>query len=539
MKKKSTIISILIMAIITFTLLGLTYAYYRTRVIGNENPTSIKATVKKLEIVYNDGTSIMNMEGKIRPGFIALKNFNVENTGSESATYSIILENINNTYTRTTDWEYSLYEGKYEKIEDLNTAIDGGLAPISSSNINEKNYQVIKGSVEIPEAPEGERSIKYYTLKVEYKNLDEDQSDDMGAKLSFKVNITDEWFTWGEAPEGTLLYALKNNNNYVEPYNLGVTANTSKPGKTISTATEALLSSAEDDFGTSYYFRGNVTNNFVNFAGMCWRVMRVQGDGSIKLILEDQYAECNSDNYTGDWQIPFENATTKGNFGFTTTNSTIKNITYLNPGTDGARSMSVAFRYFQDSMEVSDLAMLSNNNWCFANNAYKEQNVSDESKLDEATILNYKTSATQFHYDSRVRLEYLQEPTFKCFGTTMTDWEDDKNTPMYVGGITANEYVYAGGKFSAVQNNSFYLLNSAFKNGNLSNKYFWTMSPYSFNGSIDRGMIIWSTGNLSHSGVGDHFAYRPSVLLKSNVLATTDTTSTEIAGTQNNPYIVG
>ncbi len=42
---------------------------------------------------------------------------------------------------------------------------------------------------------------------------------------------------------------------------------------------------AEDDYGTSYYYRGAVENNYVVFANMCWRVVRVVGDGSIKLTL--------------------------------------------------------------------------------------------------------------------------------------------------------------------------------------------------------------------------------------------------------------
>ena len=51
--------------------------------------------------------------------------------------------------------------------------------------------------------------------------------------------------------------------------------------------TEALLSSAEDDYGTSYYFRGLVKNNYVEFANMCWRIVRVTGDGSVKLVLHN------------------------------------------------------------------------------------------------------------------------------------------------------------------------------------------------------------------------------------------------------------
>ena len=50
---------------------------------------------------------------------------------------------------------------------------------------------------------------------------------------------------------------------------------------------EALLASAEDDYGTSYYFRGSVTNNYVEFANKCWRIVRIGGDNTVKLILHN------------------------------------------------------------------------------------------------------------------------------------------------------------------------------------------------------------------------------------------------------------
>ena len=60
---------------------------------------------------------------------------------------------------------------------------------------------------------------------------------------------------------------------------------------------EKELSYAEDDYGTSYYYRGDVTNNYVNFGSMCWKIVRVQGDGSIKIVLEDENNECNGEGY--------------------------------------------------------------------------------------------------------------------------------------------------------------------------------------------------------------------------------------------------
>ena len=51
--------------------------------------------------------------------------------------------------------------------------------------------------------------------------------------------------------------------------------------------TEALLASTEDDYGTSYYFRGDVKNNYVEFANKCWRIVRIGGDNTAKLILHN------------------------------------------------------------------------------------------------------------------------------------------------------------------------------------------------------------------------------------------------------------
>ena len=48
----------------------------------------------------------------------------------------------------------------------------------------------------------------------------------------------------------------------------------------------SLLCSAPDNYGTSYYFRGNVSNNYVYFAGYYWRIVRINGDNSIRIIYD-------------------------------------------------------------------------------------------------------------------------------------------------------------------------------------------------------------------------------------------------------------
>ena len=41
-----------------------------------------------------------------------------------------------------------------------------------------------------------------------------------------------------------------------------------------------------DDYGTTYFYRGDIKNNYISFAGYLWRIIRVNGDGSFRLILE-------------------------------------------------------------------------------------------------------------------------------------------------------------------------------------------------------------------------------------------------------------
>ena len=49
-------------------------------------------------------------------------------------------------------------------------------------------------------------------------------------------------------------------------------------------STDGYVCSAPDDYGTSYYFRGNVENNWVKFANSYWRIIRINGDNTIRMI---------------------------------------------------------------------------------------------------------------------------------------------------------------------------------------------------------------------------------------------------------------
>ena len=54
----------------------------------------------------------------------------------------------------------------------------------------------------------------------------------------------------------------------------------------------------EDDEGESYYYRGPVKNNYVSFAGFIWRIIRRNGDGSVRMIYSGKSTSDTGDNVT-------------------------------------------------------------------------------------------------------------------------------------------------------------------------------------------------------------------------------------------------
>ena len=91
-----------------------------------------------------------------------------------------------------------------------------------------------------------------------------------------------------------------------------------------------------------------------------------------------------------------------------------------------------------------------------------------------------------------------------------------------VGLLTTDEAALAGGYNSG--NSGYYLYT-----GN----YYWTMSPYRFNGSYARVRIVYSAGDLSNfSDVDASRGVRPVLNLKSGSLTSGD-------GSALNPFLVG
>ena len=309
-------------------------------------------------------------------------------------------------------------------------------------------------------------------------------------------------------------------------------------GAAVSTAEEALLASAEDDYGTSYYFRGAVKNNYVEFANKCWRIVRISGDGSVKLILHN-------DNTAGVAN-PCDAANNSNSAAFArysgTTYTSVFNTNYndnayvgFKYGTPGSSTYEATHANTNNSTILNNLETWYTNNlkdyadaiadtvWC-----NDKTNVTDTTfnpdGYSNVNGLGYAKNAT--YYGATQRLVSKSNsaggtgPSLKCNG------ELSKVTSK-VGLITADELAFAG-YAARLQNATTYLQENA------TDTYWWSLSPAGLNyGSA----IVWVVG-----GSGGNFAFfngrvdfvnqvRPSISLKS-------TTNVTGEGTSSSPFVV-
>ena len=307
------------------------------------------------------------------------------------------------------------------------------------------------------------------------------------------------------------------------------------PGAAISTADEALLASAEDDYGTSYYFRGAVTNNYVEFANKCWRIVRVSGDGSVKLILHN-------DNKTGVAN-PCDAANNSASAAFARYSGETYKSAFNANYNDNAY---VGFKY--GTVGAGDYALThanTNKSTILTNlEAWYNDNLSTYEKvIDDTVWCNDKTNVTDTSYDplrlSPNGLGYGANKTY--YGATQrlvnTSGSAGGTGPSLkcngelskinskVGLITADELALAG--YAYAKNNT-----TTYLQENATDTYWWSLSPGGFSGGYAR---VWgvsgSSGVFDGSSVRYTFGVRPSISLKSTTNATGN-------GTSDSPFII-
>ncbi len=244
------------------------------------------------------------------------------------------------------------------------------------------------------------------------------------------------------------------------------TVNSTTPDfSTVATTNEGVYA-AEDDLGTSYYFRGAVDNNWVQFGkdstgnDMYWRIIRINGDGSIRMI------------YTGTTsptEITKVVMTGKG---------TYISIGEFNDNISDSGSIYVGYMYTDGEYFKSSKIKTKIDNW------YKTTTLKDNSLItddqifcNDQSISSTKTlsDGTVNFFGARGRIVDNKTPILTCPTgskkfTSKNSTIGNKKLDYAVGLITADEVAMAGGVYE-IKNSSYYLY---------INHTYWLGSPYSF-----------------------------------------------------------
>ena len=274
----------------------------------------------------------------------------------------------------------------------------------------------------------------------------------------------------------------------------------------------------QDDDGVTYYYRGNVTNNYVKFAGYYWRVIRINGDGSVRLL------------YAGTTSTSEGSALSIGVSQF---NSDITNPTYV-----GYMYSNTLDTSYEDTISNDNDSMIKTklDSWYKTNivdtgySTYiadsgfcNDRSISPTSSGTGATALELTYYAPYYRMVNHV-------PTFSCPNAsndlfTLSGNNKGNGILTYpVGLITIDELAFAGASYGELNKMSY----------TYSSQTYWSLSPRYFY-APDTASHIWrayADGSIGNDYVTNTYGVRPVINLK------LDTEISGGIGTANDPFVV-
>ena len=275
------------------------------------------------------------------------------------------------------------------------------------------------------------------------------------------------------------------------------------------TNTGSGLYKTEDDDGTSYYFRGAIDNNYVSFAGFTWRIVRINGNGTIRLIYNGSIG---SSNFNVKQGSPYgkEASYTSYNESACTLNSPCIS--------DYDTSTST----FNNNKTVTNSTMKTYlENWYKNNLASYDSKIALERFCADTTHPNFSSSDDLIYFGASLRMD-SHSPLLKCSDTSETY---GGNYKLKIGLLTADEMSFAG---LGDETNSSTTNNYLYYSG-----YWYTMSLQFSNTNHGRLFLGYRGKITDYRGVTYSQAVRPVINLNSNV----DITGGD--GTSSNPYTIG
>ena len=530
----------LIGIVVVSSIMATTYAYQTLRVdYVSGSKEDIGVTSGVLDVSFTVSSSIDIKSMPLLPSYKTSDyiEFVVDNTNSSSEVgYKISLVEL--------EYSEKIVDGYFRytivKVNEDNSVEELGNGSFANLTGDYIELYFNSGLYDYIEAGKS-NTIRLYLWFKESKNVN--QSNLLNTYFKGKINVSSVFsnevnldkesniFEVGTLADKIISNAMLGLNGTVySPKNMTV------PAMDSSEEYESIISTVEDEVGISYYFRGNVKNNYLNFNNMCFRIVRILGDGSIKLVLEDSKTICENSDILLD------------NKGLLTNENGIllvKNDLVNKIDLDGYLNKELNKWYESNNFSlVTDYLKLDN--ICHnGTNSYKvldiEKNINvlrsnskvygyidkDLVEMNE-DIYNLQCSKNIDNNNtiSNEDTLYCNEWYFDIYKRLYLDKELSKLTcnsnekiESYVGILSADEVVLAG--YTTLDNSNNYLSSS---------KNWWTSSmAYQ---SLNKEYMFYVGDKLLNDNKENTFGIRPTITLNNSILYNGGD------GTKESPYSI-
>ena len=467
---------------------------------------------------------------------------------SNTATLTVNLTGAANLLTTCTYdivYEYdstSNVYGKSPTTKNSNKEITLQVSNVNGTNnfVNEKNFDydsswsglkrtLVSGATI---SSNGSLTTQNISITGKYYNLTIPQTSIEGKTFTGKIYVTNHSCSTSEPAYKTILANSK--------------VNETTPNFASTATTNEGLFKADDDYTAttgmkSYYFRGAVDNNWVKFGkdstgkDIYWRIIRINGDGSIRMIYTGTTAPTESTKVvmtgdgtqisTGDFNSSTDKAEHVGyqyiegqQHGYGECNGTSASCTVNGNTVYNSTIKQTIDKWYAGTTLGTDIATKS---------LVADQIFCNDRSPSSTQTASWTSTGATYYYGAFGRLNSNKKPILTCptasdkFTVNASNGNGALTYP--VGLITADEVAMAGGN-SRTSNSTYYLY---------TNQSYWLGSPDFFYSSGAYEFPVRSTGILDYNDDFVNFTAgaRPVVSLSSKAKLSGN-------GTYSNPYTV-
>ena len=496
-------------------IIGISYAYFFNIEIKNNNTISGNINTKYYTF-ESSGNSTLSLT--INQSDLDMANASNDYSSFVSGNGGNINVSLNTNGLKKVYCSYDLVYEPVSAYTPNSGATNAGLKEFTLSGTSDKGNSFseidVSGSSTVTlisgiKISTDTNILEKWSFTAKYYNLDVIQDNVAGKTFKGNIKVANTNCSFNDSIYGGDYVLLKSTGaSSVAEAKSQIESKTAPDFSVVTTASDKGMYSAPDDLGTSYYFRGAVDNNWVKYGkytkdmyncnngtisatdtgnsctkiassgdDIYWRIIRINGDGSIRMIYSGVTPP------TESTKVIKTTDTSLGNSPFNANRDKAEYVGYMYTlGQQHGTSKSSDIKTYLDNWYVNytDLNKTGTKitDQIYCNDRTASTSDVAYSPTNYITLTSWNSTGTLYYYGAYGRIFNDNNPMLTCavdsdrFTVNKINGKGNSALTYPIGLITIDELEMAGNN-SSESNTSYYLHTGA---------YYWAGSPYGFNG---------------------------------------------------------